>query len=47
MHDERTNRRQLHKDWRTWLVVAVMLVAIGMYGLTLDDAIVPVNLFMK
>ncbi len=31
----------LHKDWRTWLVIALMLAAIGTYVLTLDDSIQP------
>ncbi len=31
----------LHKDWRTWLVIGLMLVAIGTYVLTLDDSIHP------
>lgn len=31
----------LHKDWRTWLVIALMLAAIGTYVLTLDEAIQP------
>lgn len=29
---------QLHRDWRTWVVVAVMLAAIGAYVMTLDDS---------
>jgi hypothetical protein len=29
----------LHKDWRTWLVIGLMLAAIGTYVLTLDDSI--------
>ncbi|MCX5893777.1 MAG: hypothetical protein NTW80_12570 [Deltaproteobacteria bacterium] len=31
----------LHKDWRTWLVLAIMLAAIGTYVLTLDESIQP------
>jgi hypothetical protein len=31
----------LHKDWRTWAVIGLMLAAIGTYILTLDDAIQP------
>ena len=31
----------LHRDWRTWLVIGLMLAAIGTYVLTLDDAIQP------
>jgi hypothetical protein len=38
---ERHGKRGLHKDWRTWVVVAVMLGAIGMYVASLDDTVVP------
>lgn len=34
-------RRKLHKDWRAWLAVLLMLAAVVMYVLTLDDSIVP------
>jgi ABC-type nickel/cobalt efflux system permease component RcnA len=34
-------RRGLHKDWRTWLVIGLMLAAMGIYVLSLDDAIQP------
>ena len=33
--------RGLHKDWRTWVVIAVMLAAIGTYVLTLDESVQP------
>jgi hypothetical protein len=36
-------RRGLHKDWRTWAVIILMLAAIGTYVLTLDDSIQPGN----
>jgi hypothetical protein len=36
--------RKLHKDWRVWLVVGVMLVAIIIYVLTLDDSVVPISI---
>lgn len=39
----RSRARQLHKDWRTWLVIVVMLAAIGIYVLTLDDSIQPAS----
>jgi hypothetical protein len=32
---------QLHKDWRAWLAVILMVVAVVMYVLSLDDSIVP------
>lgn len=35
------SRRVLYKDWRVWLVVVLMLAAIGMYVLTLDDSAIP------
>ena len=36
-----SNRRKLHKDWRAWLALLLMLAAIVMYVLTLDDSMVP------
>jgi hypothetical protein len=36
-------KKKFHKDWRTWLVIALMLAAIGIYVVTLDDAVVPVS----
>lgn len=38
-------RTQMHKDWRVWLVIALMLTAMIVYVLTLDDSMVPV--FMR
>ncbi|HEY7322075.1 MAG TPA: hypothetical protein VIE89_31295 [Candidatus Binatia bacterium] len=35
------NRRKLHKDWRVWLVLLLMLAAVSMYVLSLDDSIIP------
>jgi len=32
---------KLHKDWRAWLALVLMLAAILMYVLSLDDSIVP------
>jgi hypothetical protein len=31
----------LHKNWRFWLIVALMLAGIAVYVLTLDDSTVP------
>ncbi|MGB7946164.1 MAG: hypothetical protein WCH75_00650 [Candidatus Binatia bacterium] len=36
-----SSRKRLHKDWRAWLALLLMLAAIVMYVLTLDDSIVP------
>lgn len=33
--------RGLHRNWRAWLVIGLMLAAIGTYVLTLDEAIQP------
>ncbi|MCX5829369.1 MAG: hypothetical protein NTV58_15420 [Deltaproteobacteria bacterium] len=33
--------RKLHKDWRVWLGVILMLGAMAMYVLSLDDSVVP------
>jgi hypothetical protein len=34
-------RRKLHKDWRVWLAVALMLAAMAMYVLSLDESVAP------
>ena len=31
----------LHHDWRVWLALGLMLAAMGIYVLTLDDSIQP------
>jgi hypothetical protein len=36
-----SSRRKLHKDWRVWSAIFLMLAAIAMYVLTLDDSMVP------
>jgi hypothetical protein len=38
---DESSERKFHKDWRVWLVVGLMLLAMTMYVLTLDDSIVP------
>ncbi|MGC8660045.1 MAG: hypothetical protein ACP5U1_13330 [Desulfomonilaceae bacterium] len=35
--------KKLHKDWRVWLVVGLMLAAIIIYVVTLDDSVIPVS----
>ncbi len=32
-------RKKLHKDWRMWVAVVLMLAAILIYVLTLDDSL--------
>ena len=34
-------KKGLHKDWRTWTVVILMLVAIAAYVLSDDEALGP------
>lgn len=40
-HTESTEfkRKRLHKDWRVWLAVILMLAAIIIYVLSLDDSL--------
>ncbi|RJR42973.1 MAG: hypothetical protein C4567_06445 [Deltaproteobacteria bacterium] len=41
-HREKTSPRQgLHKDWRMWVALGLMLAAMGMYVLSLDDSVQP------
>ena len=41
-HSHPTERwRGLHKDWRTWAVIGLMLAAICTYVLTLDESVQP------
>jgi hypothetical protein len=35
------NRRHLHKDWRIWVGVLLMLIAIGTYLITMDESLPP------
>jgi hypothetical protein len=39
-HKQRPGRN-LHKDWRAWLALFLMLAGIIMYVLSLDDSIIP------
>jgi hypothetical protein len=41
--DKKSPRKRLHQDWRTWVVVVLMLAAMGIYVVTLDDSVVPVE----
>ncbi len=52
-HDEHGNQRQyeaekakkraLHKDWRAWVVVLLMLAGIGAYVASFDEAFSPIR----
>ena len=41
-HDQpRTGRKPVHKDWRVWVIVGLMLLGMLVYILTLDESIRP------
>ena len=40
-HHHGPKRRALHKDWRAWLVVGLMLAAMAAYVLSDDEALQP------
>jgi hypothetical protein len=42
-HVEHHGRKSkgLHKDWRAWLVVGLMLAAMAAYVLTMDESLQP------
>lgn len=42
MKDRPSRLRGLHRDWRTWAAVGVLLLAAAAYVLNLDVIIVPV-----
>jgi len=42
-----SNTKKLHKDWRVWLVVGLMLTAMAIYVLTLDDSVIWVGETVK
>ena len=35
------SKRQVHKDWRAWAVVLLMLAAMAIYVMTMDESIQP------
>jgi hypothetical protein len=40
-HPHNPGKPGLHKDWRAWTVVILMLVAMGVYVLSLDESVGP------
>jgi ABC-type nickel/cobalt efflux system permease component RcnA len=40
-HQHGHKRKGLHKDWRAWLVVGLMLAAMAAYVLSMDESIRP------
>ncbi len=41
MFDAGFSVRRLHKDWRVWLIVGLMVTAMIVYVLTLDESVLP------
>ncbi len=39
--EKKSHRPRLHKDWRVWAAIGLMLAAMGMYVLSLDDSVQP------
>jgi hypothetical protein len=37
--DTGQHRKKLHKDWRMWVAIVLMLAAIMIYVLSLDDSL--------
>lgn len=42
-HHLHSGRRCLHKDWRVWAGLVLMLAAIAIYVLTLDDSLLSLS----
>ena len=40
-NEQRAGWRQAHKDWRLWLAVGLMLIAILTYVMTMDESLPP------
>ena len=39
--ENRTAWRRVHKDWRLWVIVGLMLLGILTYVMTMDEAVQP------
>lgn len=37
--NQEPHRRRIHKDWRLWVAIILMLAAILIYVFTLDDSL--------
>ena len=41
VNETKSGSNKFHKDWRVWVAVGIMLAAILMYVVTLDESVVP------
>ncbi len=41
VNEAKAGSNKFHKDWRIWVAVGMMLAAILIYVVTLDDSVVP------
>ncbi len=41
VNESKSGSNKFHKDWRVWVAVGMMLTAILIYVVTLDDSVVP------
>ncbi|MCA9018111.1 MAG: hypothetical protein KDA77_22505 [Planctomycetaceae bacterium] len=42
-HKQDKKKTEMHKDWRTWTVVILMLAGMAAYILTNEEVVVPVD----
>lgn len=42
-HSHAPARKGVHKDWRVWVIVGLMLLGMLIYILTLDESLQPVG----
>ena len=40
-HDRASNKKMIHHDWRFWIALVLMLLAIVAYVLSLDESVRP------
>jgi hypothetical protein len=40
-HHQHPSRKPLHKDWRSWTAAILMLAAMAIYLLTMDESLGP------
>lgn len=40
-HDHHGRKTGIHRDWRFWTAIVLMLVAMGAYILTFDESLEP------